>query len=721
MDHGTNNAFGGWSRRAFLTAGAVVGGGLMVGVALRGESAHGQSQAVFAPDAFIRIAADGTITLIVPRVEMGQGTYTALPLLVAEELEVDPSALRLEHAPASDRLYANSFSGFQNTGGSTSIRSAWEPMRRAGAAARVMLVTAAAQRWGVPPETCRAELGHVLHDASRRSAGYGELAGSAARVPVPREIPLKAPDQFRLIGKHRNRLDGAQKVNGSALFGLDVRVPNMRIAAIANCPVVGGKVRQVNDSAARAIPGVSQVVVADDAVAVVASHYGAARKGLAVLQVDWDEGPGASFSTEAMVADLAQASLQHGAVARREGDVVAAAARASRTLEAVYQQPFLVHACMEPVNCTVHVRPDGCDLWLGTQVPTRAQAAAAQVTGLPLEKIQVHNQLLGGGFGRRLDVDFVTQAVKIAARVQGPVKVVWSREEDTQHSTMRPYHYNRLSAAVDSGGRVLSWHHRVTGSSIIARWAPQRFQNDVDPDAIRDAAGPYAFDNVLIEYVRREPAQGIITGFWRGVGHMQNAFPVECFLDELAHAARVDPIAYRKALLGQHARAVHVLERAATRSGWGSALPKGRGRGIALTSSFGSYAAQVTEVSVAADGQITIQRIVIVVDCGRMISPDTVVAQMQGGVAFGLSAALFGNVSIRNGRVEQGNFDTYRILRFHEMPNIEVELVDSAADPGGVGEIGTVVVAPSLLNAVFAATGKRVRRLPVVTAEIASV
>lgn len=700
------------NRRGFIGAGLAAGGGLLLGVQLPSKATGTASAAVFAPDAFIRIAGNGEITLVVARVEMGQGTYTALPAMVAEELEVDPASLRLVHAPASDRLYGNPTSGFQNTGGSTSVRSSWEPMRRAGATARQMLVTAAARNWGVDPTACRAERGHVLHPASGRRVAYGAVAEAAARLPVPTDVRLKPPSQFRVIGHQKHRLDGAEKVNGQAVFGIDAKLPGLRVAALANCPVFGGRLRRVDPAPALAVRGVRQVVTTDSVVAVVADHYGAARKGLMALRIEWDEGPNATYSTQAMVADLEQASRQPGAVARRQGDVAAAAKGAARQLEAVYQQPFLVHACMEPVNCTVHVRRDGCELWLGTQVPTRAQAAAAAVTGLPLERIQVHNHLLGGGFGRRLDVDFVTIAVQIARQVDGPVKVVWSREEDTQHSTLRPHHHNRLSASLDAKGQPTAFSHRVTASSILARWAPQRFQNNVDGDAIRDAAGPYAFPNLLIDYVRREPASGIATGFWRGVGHMQNAFPVECFLDELAHAAGADPIAYRKALLRQHPRAVRVLDLVAQRSGWGRRLAPGQGMGVALTYSFGSYAAQVTQVNVSAAGELTIERAFIVADCGRLITPDTVVAQMQGGAVFGLSAVLWGNISIRNGRIDQGNFDTYRIMRCNEMPPMDVHLVDSSEEPGGVGELSTVVVAPSLLNAVFAATGRRVRTLP---------
>lgn len=702
------------TRRSFVAAALAAGGGLMLTVALptTESKAAGAAPQHFAPDAVVRIGTDDVVTLVMPRVEMGQGIYTAVALLIAEELEIDPASVRLEHAPADDQRYANPMLGFQVTGGSTSVRSAWEPMRRAGATARLMLIEAAARQWGVQAADCRAGEGAVHHAASGRRLRYGQLASAAAGLAVPPNVPLKDLSAPRRIGLPQHRLDAPDKVNGRAKFGLDAAVPGLQVAVIANCPVLGGRVASVDDSRAREVRGVRQIVRIDNAVAVVADHMGAARKGMAALEIRWDEGANAGYSTQQMVADLARASAQSGAVARKEGDTVAAARGAARTVDAVFEQPFLAHACMEPVNCTVHVRADACELWLGSQVPARAQAAAAQLTGLPVERVQVHNHLLGGGFGRRLDIDFVVQAVKIAQQVAAPVKVVWTREEDTQHSTFRPYHYNRLSASLDARGRPVAWHHRVTASSILARWAPDRFQRELDGDAIRDAAGPYGFPNVLVEYVRKEPPAGITTGFWRGVGHMQNAFPVECFMDELAHLAGADPIAYRQELLEKHPRARHVLALVAQKSGWGTPLPQGKGRGVALTFCFGSYAAQVSEVTVDADGTVRVDRIVIAVDCGRPISPDTVVAQMQGGSVFGLSAVLYGNISIQNGRVEQGNFDTYRVLRMNEMPVVETHLVDSTETPGGIGEVGTVMTAPSVLNAVFAATGKRIRRLP---------
>lgn len=558
------------TRRSFVRAALAAGGGLMLSVGLpgnEGKAVAAQPEA-FSPNAVVRIDTRGVVTLVMPRVEMGQGIYTTVATLIADELEVDPASVRLAHAPADEKQYTNPLNGAQITGGSTSVRSTWEPMRRAGATGRVMLIGAAARQWKVDPATCRASNGVVEHIPTRRRIAYGRLASAAAALPVPAEVALKDANASKLFGKPMQRLDGPDKVNGRARFGLDANVPGMKVALIANSPVLGGRVAAVDDAQAKAVKGVRQIVRIDNAVAVVADHVGAARKGMAALVVRWDEGLNASYSTQQLVESLAKASARPGATAREEGDTVAAARGAAKTLSAVFEQPFLAHACMEPVNCTVHVRRDACDLWLGTQVPARAQAAAAQVTGLPADRVQVHNHLLGGGFGRRLDIDFVVQAVRIGQQVGSPVKVVWTREEDTQHSTFRPYHYNRLSASLDASGKPIAWHHRVTASSILARWAPARFQNDIDGDAIRDAAGPYAFPNVLVEYVREEPPPGITTGFWRGVGHMQNAFPVECFLDEVAQQASTDPIALRKSLLEKHPRARHVLDLVVQKSGW---------------------------------------------------------------------------------------------------------------------------------------------------------
>ncbi len=716
---------GGVSRRTFLKAGAAAGGGLLLSLSLpalmrNAEAAETSTAISFAPNAFIRIDRQGRVTLVVHQVEMGQGTYTSLPMLLAEELEVDLAQVHLEHAPPDDKLYANPLIGFQATGGSNSVRGAWEPLRRAGASARSMLVSAACATWNVDSNSCRAEKGEVIHVPTGRKLNYGALVDKAATLPVPDRFALKDPKDFKLIGKPAKRLDGPDKVNGKAEFSIDVRVPGMKIAAVAACPVFGGKLASVDEAKAKALKGVHQVVRLDDAVAVVAEHMWAAKQGLAALDISWDEGPNAELSTADIVQQLEAASQKPGAVARKQGDVAKAMAGAAKRIEAVYQVPFLAHATMEPMNCTVHARKDGCDVWVGTQVATRAQAAAAQVTGLPPEKIRVHNHLLGGGFGRRLEVDFITQAVHIAKQVDGPVKVIWTREEDIQHDIYRPYYYDRLAAGLDEHGMPIAWSHRVTASSILARWLPLAFKDGLDPDAVEGAADlPYSLPNTLVDYVRQEPP-GVVTGWWRGVGPTHNTFVVESFIDELAAAAKKDPVEYRRALLGKSPRAQAVLDLATGKAGWGQPLPQGRGRGVSVQHAFGSYLAQVAEVAVSKEGEVRVDRVVCAVDCGMTVNPDTVRAQMEGGIIFGITAALYGEITIKDGRVEQHNFNDYRILRINEAPVVEVHLVKSAEAPGGIGEPGTAAIAPAVTNAIFAATGKRVRKLPVKPNELGS-
>jgi isoquinoline 1-oxidoreductase subunit beta len=484
--------------------------------------------------------------------------------------------------------------------------------------------------------------------------------------------------------------------------------------------VIGGKLAHVDDSKAKAVRGVSRVIRLEDAVAVIADHMWAAKKGLAALDIIWDEGENAHISTADMVKQLEDAANRPAVVAKQEGDVGKAMAGAVKTIEATYQLPLLAHATMEPMNCTAHVRNDGCDIWVGTQVVTRARAAAAAVTGLPLEKVQIHNHLLGGGFGRRLDVDSIIQAVQIARQVDFPVKVIWSREEDIQHDVYRPYYYDRLAAGLDEKGLPIAWSHRVVGSSIEARWAPQAFVNGLDSDAVEGAAGPYAFPNVLVDYVRQEPPSGLTTGWWRGVGMTHNAFMVEGFIDELAAATRNDPVAYRRALLETNSRMRAVLDLAAEKAGWHKALPAGAGRGVSAMFGFGTYIAQVAEVTVAKDGQVRVQRVVCAVDCGRTVNPDTIKAQIEGGVIFGITAALYGEITLEKGRVVQSNFDTYQMLHIDEAPTIEVHVIDSDAESGGIGEPGTSAIAPAVVNAIFAATGKRLRRLPINPADLKS-
>ena len=721
------------SRREFLSVGAAVGGGLLLGFAVPARGRR-VSAGPFTPNAFIRIDPDGQVTLVMHKVEMGQGTYTAMAMLLAEELEVDPREVRLEHAPADDSRYAEPMFGVQETGGSTSVRGNWEPLRRAGAAARTLLVTAAAQAWRVAASSCHAARGAVIHGPSGRTLRYGELVELAARLSPPAHAPLKDPKDFKLIGTPLKRLDAPAKVDGSALFGIDVRLPGMSVATLAVCPVFRGKVASVDDAKALAVPGVRQVVRLDDAVAVVAEHMWAAQRGLAALAVTWDEGPNARLTTTDVVRALAQAAERSGRVGRKDGDAAQAMARASRRVEAVYESPFLAHATMEPVNCTVQVRADACDLWLGTQVPTFCQTAAARILDLPRDRVRVHNHFLGGGFGRRLEVDFVERAVRIARQVAGggPVKVVWTREQDIQHDMYRPYYYDRIAAGLDERGRPVAWTHRIAGSSIIARVTSELYPKNLrvmraaglrqlvamvkglDLDAVDGAAEPpYALPNIRVEYVRQEPPAGIRTAFWRGVGPTHNVFVVESFMDELAAAAGRDPFEYRRALLGEAPRAKAVLELAAARAGWGTPLPPLHGRGISLLHAFGSYIAQVAEVSVSPAGEVRVHRVVCAVDCGTIVNPDTVQAQMESGIIFGISAALWGEITIKHGRVEQHNFNDYRILRIHEAPAIDVYLVPSTEGPGGVGEPGTAAVIPAVTNAICAATGKRIRRLPV--------
>lgn len=710
------------SRRHFLVAGTAACGGLLLGWRIgggrRGLGAAAADAAIsdpaaFAPNAFIRIGTDGRVTLVMTQVEMGQGVYTSMPMLLAEELEVGLDQVQLEHAPPDLKLYTNPLLSDQVTGGSTSVRAFYHPLRQAGAVARTLLVAAAAKQWNVDPSSCRAERGVVTHSESGRTLAYGALAGEAAKLPVPDQIALKDAKDFRLIGTPAKRLDTPEKVNGKAQFGIDVRLPGMKIATVAACPVLGGKVASLDDTKAKAVKGVRQVVRLDDAVAVVADHMWAAKQGLAALAIRWDEGANARVSTADVVRGLDAASKESGVVARRQGDAAAGIASAARKLEAVYQVPFLAHATMEPMNCTVHLQKDGCEIWTGSQVLARAQATAARVTGLPLEKVVVHNHLLGGGFGRRLEYDYVTQAVRIAQQVDGPVKVVWTREEDIQHDVYRPYYYDRIAAGVDASGKPVAWTHRVVGPSIVARFAPPSFKNGIDDDAV-DAAVQltYGIPAIQIEYVRHEEPV-LNTGFWRGVGPTHNVFVIESFIDELAAAAKTDPVEYRRALLGKAPRARAVLDLAAKEAGWGSPVPAGRGRGVSLLySEWDTYVAQVAEVEVSKAGEIRVHRVVCAVDCGTIINPDTVKAQIEGGIVFGITGALFGEITVKNGRVQQTNFTDYRMLRMNETPAIEVHLVRNGEAPGGLGEPGTATVAAALANAVFAATGKRLRQLP---------
>jgi isoquinoline 1-oxidoreductase beta subunit len=647
-----------------------------------------------------------------PQVEMGQGVYTSLAMIIAEELDAAFDHVTVEAAPPSDAMYGNPVFGIQATGNSNSIRAFWTKLRTAGAAARAMLVQAAAAQWNVDPASCTADNSEVIHGSSGRRLGYGALADAAAKLKPPAKPPLKDPKDFKLIGKPLKRLDTPDKVNGKALYGIDMMPQGVKFATLAACPVFGGKVAHVDDSAAKTVPGVRQIVVLDDLVAVVGDHMWAAKQGLEALSIIWNEGPNADVSSALVWKDIKSASEQEGAVAKSLGDAKKAL-HDGEVIEAHYELPFLAHAPMEPINCTVHVRPDGCDVWVGTQVCARTQAIAAKVTGLPLEKVTVHNQLLGGGFGRRLDVDGIEQAVRVAQKIDGPVKVVRTREEDIRHDFYRPVYYDRITATLKDG-KVDGWKHRVTGSSIMARWFPLGFQHGVDIDGVDSAIDePYDIPNMRVEFVRCEPP-GVPTGFWRGVGPNNNVFAIESFMDELAKKAGKDPVEFRLAMLERKTpRLAAALKLAAQKAGWGSALPPRTGRGVAVQVSFASFIATIAEVEVGHDGNVRVRRITSAVDTGIAVNPDTIVAQLQGGLIFGVTAALYGEITVEKGRVQQGNFNDYRMLRIDEAPAIDVHIIKSGEAPGGIGETGTTAAPPAVRNAIYAATGIPLRRLPI--------
>jgi isoquinoline 1-oxidoreductase beta subunit len=699
------------SRRGFLQAGLAVGGALVVGFHLPFARGAQPGKSVFAPNAFIRIDPHGKVALIMPQVEMGQGIYTSVAMILAEELDADFDQVSLEAAPPNDKLYGNPTFGIQVTGNSNSVRAFWLPLRKAAAGTRVILVQAASQQWKVEPAGIRTEKGEAIHETSGRRLAYAALIDRAQGLTPPKDPPLKDVKDFQLIGKPLKRLDTPDKVNGKLAYGIDVMPPGVKFATVAACPVFGGTVTHVDDAKAKSLPGVHQVIVLKDLVAVVGDHMWAAKQGLGALGITWDEGPHAAISSDDVWKQLRAASKTEGAVANSAGDIAKGLAQGD-LLEAAYELPFLAHATMEPMNCTVHVTPTTCEVWVGSQVLSRAQAVAAKVTGLPLDKVTVHNHLIGGGFGRRLEVDMIESAVQIAKQVDGPVKVVWTREEDIQHDLYRPVYRDTLSATV-ANGRIVGWKHRITGSSIIARWLPPAFQKGIDIDAVDCGADiPYDIPNLRVEYVRDEPP-GVPTGFWRGVGPNNNVFAIESFMDELAKKSNKDPVAFRRDLLGKTPRLRAALELAAVKAGWGNPLPARTGRGIALQTAFGSFIATVAEAEVDTNGAVHVRRMISAVDAGIVVNPDTVVAQLQGGLIFGLTAALYGNITIAKGRVQQSNFNDYRMLRINEIPQIEVHLINSGEAPGGIGETGVTAAPPALGNALFAATGIRLRRLPI--------
>src|SRR5882757_8962055 len=710
------------SRRGVLTGG--LAGGFLLAFHLPVRAANEPVQppdvteGKFAPNAFIRIDEAGHTTLVMPQVEMGQGIYTAVATILAEELDADFSAIVLEHAPPNEKLYANPIFGIQAAGGSTSVRAFWKPLRAAGATARAMLVRAAAQQWQVEPATCSASSGEVIHAASGRRLGYGALAAAANAQTPPTDVAVKDPKDFVLIGKPVKRFDTPDKVNGKTIYGIDAMLPGMKFATLAASPVFGGKIGKVDDSAARKIPGVRQIVVLDALVAVIGDHMWAAKKGLEALDVTWDEGANARINSKDIWQDLRDASEKDGAVAKSDGDIAKGLATGER-LEAAFELPFLAHATMEPLNCTVHFRADSCEIWTGTQIMARVQSEAAKAAGLPIEKVIVNQHLIGGGFGRRLEPDMVVAAVRVAKQVDGPVKVVWTREEDIQHDVYRPVYRDTIAATL-SDGKIVGWKYRVTGSAILARWLPPAFQKGIDIDAIDAAVDmPYDIPNIHVEYVRAEPP-AVPTGFWRGVGPNNNVFAVESFMDELARKAGKDPVDFRRAMLGKNPRLLAALNLVAEKSGWGQPLPARVGRGVCAQPSFASFIATVVEAEVDEHGEVLLRRVTSVVDTGIAVNPDTVMAQLEGGLIFGLTAALYGEITIDKGRVQQSNFNDYRMLRIDQVPKIEVHVVKSGEPPGGIGETGVNAGSPALRNAIYAAIGVALRRLPIDRAMIAA-
>jgi isoquinoline 1-oxidoreductase beta subunit len=635
-------------------------------------------------------------------------------MLVAEELACDWSKIVVEGAPV-DPAYNHVDWGIQGTGGSTSITSEWERLRKVGASAREMLIAAAAETWHVDKATCRAENGKVVH-SSGKSLTYGQLADKASKMPVPKEVKLKDPSQFTLIGKPVKRLDTPEKTNGKAIFGLDVSVPGMLVAVVARPPVFGGKVVSFTADKAKAVPGVTDVVQIPSGIAVVAKGFWPATTGRQALEIVWDDGPDAKLSTTAMQEEFANLAKQPGSVARKQGDGVQALAKAANVISGEYEVPYLAHATMEPLNCVVDLRGDSCEIWTGTQFQTADWMAAAKTAGLKPEQVKIHTTLLGGGFGRRANPrsDFVVIAVEVAKAVKKPVKVIWTREDDMTGGWYRPMWVDRISAGLDANGKLVAWHHTIVGQSIMIGTP---FENDmmkdgVDVTSVEGSADiPYGIANIQVDL--HSPKVGVPVQWWRSVGHSHNGFVVESFMDEAAHAAGKDPYEFRRSMLSKESRDYAVLKLAAEKAGWGGKLPEGRGRGIALHKSFGSYVAQVAEVSVSPAGEVRVHRVVCAVDCGRLVNPDTAAAQMESGIVFGLTAALYGQITLKDGRVQQSNFHNYPMLAINEMPTVEVFFVQSTERPMGLGEPGVPPIAPAVTNAIFAVTGKRIRRLPI--------
>ncbi|KVA15762.1 xanthine dehydrogenase family protein molybdopterin-binding subunit [Burkholderia ubonensis] len=714
------------ARRTFLkAAGAAAAVSLTVGFEWFGMGhralAATAPAAEFAPNAFLRITPDGLVTVVAKHVEMGQGAYTGIATIVAEELDADWSSVRVESAPADAKRYANlAFGTMQGTGGSSAMANSWQQLREAGGKARAMLVSAAAARWNVPAGELTTQDGFVIHAKTGKQASYGTLVAQAAKLPVPANVTLKQPAEFRLIGHRIPRVDAAPKSNGTAQFTLDVAFPGMLVALLQRPPRFGATVKSFDASGAKAVPGVVSVVQVPRGVAVVATGFWPAKQGRDALKVEWDDTHAEKRGSDAILREYRQLANQPGAPARTDGDAGAAIAGAARKLSATYEFPYLAHAPMEPLDAVVKLTPDGCEIWAGDQFQTIDQANAAQVAGLKPEQVKIHTLYAGGSFGRRANAwsDYVVEAVSIAKALGAngkPVKLQWTREDDITGGLYRPMYVHKLDAGLTADGKLVGWRHRIVGQSILAGtpFEAVMVKNGIDATSVEGAANlPYAVPNVSVELTTTKT--GVPVLWWRVVGSSHTAYAVEAFIDEAAHAAGKDPYAFRRDLLAKEPRMRAVLELAAEKAGWDPAkpLPKGRGRGIAVAEAFKSYVAQVAEVSVGADGKVKVERIVCAVDCGIAINPDIVAAQMEGGIGFGLGAVMHSAITLKDGQVEQRNFDGYQVLRIAEMPKVEVYIVPSAEAPTGVGEPGVAPVGPAVANAIFAATGKRHYTLP---------
>jgi len=703
-------------RRDFLKVSVAASGGLLIGFQFPGISGLASAQAsvnTFMPNAFVRIGIDERITVIVNHSEMGQGVYTSLPMLLAEELDADWTKVGYESAPV-DPKYNHPAFGMQITGGSSSVWSGLEQFRQAGAAARAMLVAAAAQQWNVDAASCRTESGAVFNGSNRKLT-YGQLVGAAAKLTPPEHVQLKDPKAFKLIGKPIKRLDTPVKLNGQAVFGIDVKLPGMLTAVIVRPPIFGAKVKSFDDSRARSMPGVRKIVAVPAGVAVIADTFWQAKMAREALQVDWDEGSMQNFSTSQMMQEFRERAKSTGTSVRKDGDAAGALANAAKRIEAVYEVPYLSHLMMEPLNCVVDLRPDSCEVWTGSQFQTVDRANAAEVAGLPNEKVQLHTTFLGGGFGRRANPqsDFVVEAVHVAKAAGAPVKVIWTREDDMRGGWYRPAFLHAVEGGIDASGNAISWRSRLVGQSIMAGapFAAMFMKGNYDPSSVEGVDDlPYAIPNVTVESHQAEinvPVQWL-----RSVGHSHTAFAVECFVDELAALAQKDPYHFRRQLLLKQPRHIGVLDLAAQKAGWDKPLPKGMGRGIAVHFAFGSYSAHVAEVSVT-DRKVRVHRMVCAIDCGQYVNPGIIAAQLEGGAIFGASAALFQELTFEHGRLQQTNFNSFPVMRMNECPEIETHIVESNEKAGGIGEPGVPCAAPAIANAVFAATGKRIRRLPI--------